>query len=239
LDGRELMSVAALPAIRPGHHEHRHVHPTTQRPHRVHSFQEPLRNFDPPPIRALARVPKSTITAVVAAGPDANGSVTITGQTYRRAKVGLDLQADGTIQQTARANSKGQFQFTFTVGFGSTPVRLSATAHGHKATSTTLTVNRIPPPIPTSPPIPTPTPTPTPADLPIGAFQFVHSVTDGEYVITNQLRLDLYGTRTPGLGCHRPVPHVLLCSADHPGVIRPHASVAKACTTHRKIINLA
>src|SRR4051794_14152835 len=40
--------------------------------------------------------------ATVTAGPDANGSVTLSGKTYPKAKVNLDLQANGTIEQTAK-----------------------------------------------------------------------------------------------------------------------------------------
>jgi hypothetical protein len=134
------------------------------------------------------------ITAGVTAGPDANGSVTISGQTYPRAKVSLDLQADGTIEQTAKANSQGQFQFTFTVGFGSTPVRLSATAHGHKASSTTLTVNRNPPSIPT--PTPTPTPTPQPANIPPGTYDYTYTQTTGGETVTNKFTVTVYADGT-------------------------------------------
>jgi hypothetical protein len=205
LEGRELMSVAALPAIRPGHHEHRPVHPTTPRPHRAPSIPEPLTNFDPIPIRALARVPRSAITAVVTAGPDADGSVTITGQTYHRAKVSLDLGADGTIEETTRADAKGGFKLTVTVGFGSTPVRLSATAHGHRATSVILTVNRVKPTVPASPGSPSPTPTPTPSpgtpqsnsSLPDGDYQYIYSEYGGQ-IVTDDLGLTFKSDRHHG-----------------------------------------
>jgi hypothetical protein len=193
LEARELMSAGSVTGIetrylehlKHRHLEHRQVHATAPQPSGTHSNLKAVGFSGHDPLRALAKVPNPAISAAVT-GPDANGSVTISGRTYRRAKVSLDLQADGTIEQTAMANSRGQFQFTFTVGFGSTPVCLSATAHGHKATPTTLTVNRTPPPIST----------PTSANLPVGAFQFVQSVTDGEYVVTNQLRLDLYNDGT-------------------------------------------
>jgi hypothetical protein len=186
LEGRELMSAGSLPGIKPGDLEHRQLHAVDARPSNIHSIPEPVHLSGDHPLRALARVTKparSAITAVVAAGPDANGSVTITGQTYRRAKVSLDIQADGTIEQTVRANAGGEFQLTLTVGFGNTPIRLSETARGHRPTSTTLTVNR---PQPTAPPPPT-SPQP-PANLPVGDFRYIYSQYAGE-IVTDDLTL--------------------------------------------------
>jgi hypothetical protein len=136
-----------------------------------------------------ARV-QPAITAVVAAGPDANGSVTIVGRTYRRAKVSLDLEADGTIEQTTKAKAKGQFQFTFTVGFGSTPVRLFATAHGHRPTSIALTVNR-------TEPLPSPSPgTPQPAaNLPVGVWDYYYSEI-ATRIVSTKLRLTIHADTT-------------------------------------------
>jgi hypothetical protein len=186
LEGRELMSAGSLPGIKPGHVEHRHLHATDPRRSHIRSIPMPVYLSGDHPLRALTRVPKPArpaITAMVATGPDANGSVTITGQTYRRAKVSLDIQADGTIEHTVRANANGQFQFTITVGFGDTPMRLSETARGHRPTSTTLTVNR---PQPTTSPPPGPT-QPT-ANLPVGDFQYVYSEYGGE-ILTDDFRL--------------------------------------------------
>jgi hypothetical protein len=141
LEGRELMSVAALPAVKPGHHEYRLVQPTTPRPHQVHS----------------ARVPKPA-TPAIAAGvstPDPFGEVTIVGQTYSRAMVRLAHQANGVILQTIRAAANGRFHFNAIVGFGSTPLSLSVTAHGHRPTSIVLPVVRVRPqanPAPGTPP---------------------------------------------------------------------------------------
>jgi hypothetical protein len=152
LEGRELMSVAAGPGIKPGHHELRHLHPTTPLPHRVVSFQEPPWNVDPVPMLA-PRVPKPATPAIAAAvsTPDATGFVDMIGQTYRKAKVRLALQANGTILQTQRADANGWFHFNSTVGFGSTPMRLSVTAHGHRPTSIILPVVRTRPNVLSSP----------------------------------------------------------------------------------------
>jgi hypothetical protein len=101
--------------------------------------------------------PKATFTGVVINGPDANGLVIISGTTYRRARVSLDLGDKGTNEETVRADRGGRFQFTVTVGFGSTPVRLSATAHGHRAAAGILTVNRSRPQVLTPPSTPSTT----------------------------------------------------------------------------------
>jgi hypothetical protein len=140
--------------------------------------------------RSLAARAQPAITAVVAAGPDANGSVTILGRTYRRAKVSLDVQADGTIEQTTKANAKGQFHFTFTVGFGGTPVRLFATAHGHRPTSITLTVNR-------TESLPSPSPgTPQPAaNLPVGVWDYYYSEIASR-IVSNKLTLTINADTT-------------------------------------------
>jgi hypothetical protein len=154
-------------------------------------------------LRALARVPRIAITGVVTAGPDANGSVTITGQTYRRARVSLDLQADGTIEQTTRADAAGRYQFTFTVGFGGTPVRVSATAHGHRATSLTLTVNRAQTPGNPSPGTPKTTGNPSPgnpqpaANLPVGVWDYYYSQIVGREV-TNGVEVAINADGTGG-----------------------------------------
>ncbi len=99
--------------------------------------------LEPPQLHTLKKTPKPAITASVISGPDSNGLVTVAGKTYARAKVKLDIGANGSIEQTVKANKHGQFQLTFTVGFGSIPVRLSAAAAGHKPTSTILKVNRL------------------------------------------------------------------------------------------------
>jgi hypothetical protein len=102
-------------------------------------------------------VPKPATPAIAAAAstPDATGFVSITGQTDRKAKVSLALDANGTIVQTVRADAKGRFHFNATVGVGSRPVRLFVTAHGHRPTSMTLPVVRVGPqanPAPGTPP---------------------------------------------------------------------------------------
>jgi hypothetical protein len=137
LEGRELMSVAALPAVGPGHHEHQHLHPTT-----------------PPPLRVpSARVPRPATPAIAVATsiPDANGFVSIIGHTYRKAKVRLALQSNGAIVQTIRADVNGWFGFNTTVGYGRTQLRLIETAPGHRRTSMVLPVDRVRPQANTAP----------------------------------------------------------------------------------------
>ena len=87
------------------------------------------------------KAPPPAITALLIAGPNASGQTTISGKTYAKATVTLQVGA-GAPGPTAKANAKGVFQFKFSVGFGSTTVHLSATAKGHKPASTTLSVNR-------------------------------------------------------------------------------------------------
>jgi hypothetical protein len=88
------------------------------------------------------KAPPNGLTARVASGPDASGQVIIAGHTHARAKVTLDVGANGSIEQTTRADAKGRFQFVVTVDFGLTRLRLSATGKGHKPAKETITVNR-------------------------------------------------------------------------------------------------
>jgi hypothetical protein len=146
LEGRELMSVAALPAVRPGHHESRHLHPTTPRPHPVLSSQErPVNVIDVLPRAPRVPKPATPAIAVAASTPDENGFASIIGHTYRKAKVRLALQANGMILQTMRADANGWFQFNTTVGYGRTPLRLFVTAPGHRQNSMILPVVRVMP----------------------------------------------------------------------------------------------
>jgi hypothetical protein len=139
LEGRELMSVATLPAIRPVHHHHRHVHPTTPGPQVAFISQFQPGWIDPHLALAQATGPRSAFRGVEIDGPDPKGSVTIFGKTYRRATVTLDLGANGTNEKTVQADARGRFTITVTVGFGTTPLRLAETARGHRAASLTQT----------------------------------------------------------------------------------------------------
>jgi hypothetical protein len=86
--------------------------------------------------------PKPNITAAVTAGPSSSGLVTISGKTYAKASVTLQVVSTGATQPVVKASTKGVYQISFTVGYGNTLVQLTAKAPGHKPTSTTLTVNR-------------------------------------------------------------------------------------------------
>src|SRR4051794_29456869 len=69
--------------------------------------------FDPhQDLHALKKAPKPAMTAPVVAGPDALGAVTVSGRTRAKAKVKLDIGADGSIEQTVKADAKGRFHFT-------------------------------------------------------------------------------------------------------------------------------
>src|SRR4051812_21851317 len=50
----------------------------------------------PHPLNALKKAPKPTINASIIAGPGADGSVTVSGKTYPKAKVKLDIGGDGS-----------------------------------------------------------------------------------------------------------------------------------------------
>ena len=56
--------------------------------------------------------------------PGASGAAVISGKLTARAKLKLDIGANGSIEQTVKANKKGVFQFTFHVGYGTTPVEV-------------------------------------------------------------------------------------------------------------------
>jgi hypothetical protein len=150
----------------------------------------------------MARVPGPAAPAITAAvtTPDGNGSVTLTGQTYRRAKVGL--QVNGTNVQTTRSNARGRFLLTFTVGPGSTTVRVSATAHGHRPTSITMTVNRTQTPTnqPGNPQPGNPQPgNPQPAvNFPPGTYQLFDPTSDGQDTLKTEITLtvDSHGSGT-------------------------------------------
>src|SRR5581483_11808757 len=66
------------------------------------------------------KTPKPQITATVTAGPTSSGSVTVSGKTFAKAKVTLDIGANGSIDQTVKASKSGLYTFTFNVGFAST-----------------------------------------------------------------------------------------------------------------------
>jgi hypothetical protein len=92
--------------------------------------------------------PATPAVAVAASIPDETGFVSIIGQTYRKAKVRLALEANGMILQTIRADANGLFHFNTTVGFGRTQMRLFVTAQdGHRRTSIILPVVRVGPPV--------------------------------------------------------------------------------------------
>jgi hypothetical protein len=93
------------------------------------------------PARPRKRAPKPQITLGVA-GPDANGSATITGKTYARANVLVDVNADGSIDQSVKANNRGIFSFNVQVGYGSSPVQVTGKLRGKKPATTSIVLNR-------------------------------------------------------------------------------------------------
>ena len=56
--------------------------------------------------------------------PGAGGTTVISGKLTPRAKLKLDIGANGSIEQVVKANKKGLFQFTFQVGYGTTLVEV-------------------------------------------------------------------------------------------------------------------
>jgi RHS repeat-associated protein len=88
--------------------------------------------------------PKSAISVTGIAGPSSSsGIVTLSGKTDARAKVRLDLGANGSVEQTVKTRANGRFQITFDVGFGTTPIRLSAAATGKKPAKAIVAVIRL------------------------------------------------------------------------------------------------
>jgi hypothetical protein len=155
LEGRKVMSAGSGTGINLEHLESHQLLVAAPQQVEISSIPKAVHLSVHHPLKTLeaSKPEKPTITAAVTAGPRANGSVTISGRTFPKARVSLALQADGTIERTVKANALGKFHFTLAVGFGSTPMRLVATAPGHRAASTTLTVNRIRP-LATHPPAP-------------------------------------------------------------------------------------
>lgn len=97
---------------------------------RIANLRAAFEHFDPfQNLEALKKkkLPKPTITAM-ATTPNASGLVTITGKTFGRAMVKLDVGADGRIDQKFKATVKGKFHFTFTVPYGTTPVKITQTS---------------------------------------------------------------------------------------------------------------
>jgi hypothetical protein len=192
LEGRKMLSAGLTPGISPGHFEHRNLLPTAPRPNSLDSTPDAAGHSERPPLRVQARVPRPAppaITAAVTAGPDVNGFVT--GQTFRRAKVSLDIQAGGAVEQTNRADPRGRFAFNLAVGPGSTLFRLTATL-GHRSTSTTLTVSRAQSP----PNVPPGTPR-LPPDIPVGEYDYCYSEDAGE-ITTDKLLLSFLDTKGSG-----------------------------------------
>jgi hypothetical protein len=186
LEGRALLSARLGFGMTLGHLGTRQLFASVWRPSQMSSLQETARHLGPPPIRALMMVPRPgipAITAAVTAGPDSNRAFTISGRTYPWARVGLDLQADGTIEQTTKASSRGLYSFKDSFDFGMTAVRVSETAPGHWANSTILMVNgaQSPVTVPTGtsqPPVTVPTGTSGNVNDP-GIFQLFSSASSG------------------------------------------------------------
>jgi hypothetical protein len=65
--------------------------------------------------------------------PAADGTTTVAGTTTPRAKLKLDVGADGSIEQVVKADKKGRFQFTFHVGYGTTLVEVIGPKSGRRA----------------------------------------------------------------------------------------------------------
>ncbi len=98
--------------------------------------------------------------------PSADGTTIIDGKTTPRAKLKLDIGANGSTEQVVKADKKGHYQFTFHVDYGTTSVELIGPKSGRRPRIGELTIVRqIPSPTPTPTPSPSPTPTPPPLTL--------------------------------------------------------------------------
>ena len=93
---------------------------------------------------------KSLVTAWIDSVSDPDGDslltespVKITGRVIRPSlKVRLDLDSDGSFEQTTRADAQGRFSFVTHVRVGVTPVRVQAVYRCGLRPTTTFTVNR-------------------------------------------------------------------------------------------------
>ncbi len=82
--------------------------------------------------------------------PGADGTTIIDGKTTPRAKLKLDIGANGSTEQVAKADKKGRFQFTFHVDYGTTPIEVIGPKSGRRPRIGELTILR-PVPVPHPP----------------------------------------------------------------------------------------
>jgi hypothetical protein len=74
--------------------------------------------------------------------PGDSGQAIVGGKTKPKSLLKLDVGADGSIEQTVKADKKGKFQFKITVGFGSTPVEVIGPGKSSRAPVGRLTIVR-------------------------------------------------------------------------------------------------
>ena len=76
-------------------------------------------------VLAAKKVPKPLVLHVnIKMPPGADSTTIVGGKLTAKAKVKLDLGADGSIEQVVKADKKGRFQFRFNVGYGTTLVEV-------------------------------------------------------------------------------------------------------------------
>src|SRR5262249_16848301 len=89
--------------------------------------------------------------------PGANGQAILGGKTKPKSLLKLDVGADGSIEQTVKADKKGMFQFKVSVGFGSTDVKVIGPGKASKAPVGHLSIvrpDRIAPTVTLASPVP-------------------------------------------------------------------------------------
>src|SRR5688500_17846324 len=64
-------------------------------------------------VAKASRLRPTPLTATPPGLPDAAGLVTVAGKTLGRAKVALDIGADGTVEQRVRADRAGRYRLAF------------------------------------------------------------------------------------------------------------------------------
>lgn len=78
----------------------------------------------------------------IADGPNQDGQITLQGHTYGRALVHLDLDGNGTVDQTVKADRKGNFTAIENVAYGVTTISAKASVGAKTTAAISLAVNR-------------------------------------------------------------------------------------------------
>ena len=135
------------------------------------SHHSPVEASDSLPILSrTGRAKPPDITATQSGQAGSDGTLLITGHTYKKAKVQLDIGANGSVEQTTRSDRRGNFKFTLHVDFGQTHIRIVARLKGKKPAKIDVSADR-------------PTPAPVPPQVP--PVPQVPQVITGAITVTN------------------------------------------------------